>query len=797
MIHHRISWLGGAVRLVPWLGLVSILVALISIPTSLSVQALIGVTGLSAIFLLRSFVNSRIWRLTMLGIASIIVMRYWFWRLFDTLPAPDDHLSFAAAAVLFAVETYLIGVFFLSCFIVSDPVDHRRPSPMKVRDLPTVDVLIPSYNEPLDLLAVTLAAARNMSYPSPLLNVVLCDDGGTDERCMHPDPAISIPACARRKELSALCEELGVLYRARAENRRAKAGNLTDAMAGLDGDLVAIFDADHMPARDFLARTVGYFAEDPGLALVQTPHFFLNSDPIARNLQLSDDTPPENEMFYSLTHRGLDRWGGAFFCGSAALLRREAIDSVGGISGKTITEDAETAMLIHAKGWRSMYVNHAMVAGLQPESFASLLQQRGRWATGMIQLLMTRNPFLVRGLGFWQRLCYLNSMSYWVFPIVRLVLLVAPLLYLFFGLEVVVTTAPEALAYAGVYLAAGYMVQNALFSPVRWPFLSEIYEIAQAPYLARAVVGAVLRPGRAKFEVTSKDETVTETHVSDVYRPLLLLFLLMLAGVGALIWRYVEFPGDRAVLQIVGAWAVFNAILVGASLRAIVEQPQRRKAPRVADVNQAGAVELADEDGGMTATPCVIADVSYSGLRIAIPPRALDRDFRRPVIGDRLRIVPTQMAGLEEPAAIECTVAYSGTADGRLVLGLDFEKRQSGPAYVTIAALLNGDSRRWQAIRCAQTSRRRGLLVGLVKTAGLAASGVYHTGAAFLGRRAPSQQVLLGAPNAGWSAETPIEAQAFIAARSTPAFPPRRPTDELSGRNVRPDFAEPATYAAE
>ena len=504
-------------------------------------------------------------------------------------------------------------------------------------------------------------------------------------------------------------------------------------------------------------------------------------------------------MFYSLIHRGLDRWGGAFFCGSAALLRREAIDSVGGISGKTITEDAETAMLIHAKGWRSIYVNHAMVAGLQPESFASFLQQRGRWATGMMQLLMTRNPFLVRGLTFWQRLCYLNSMVYWVFPIVRLVLLTAPLLYLFFGLEVVVTTAPEALAYAGSYLLVGYMVQNALFSSVRWPFLSEIYESAQAPYLAKAVVAAILRPKNARFHVTSKDETVDETHLSDVYRPLLALFLLMMAGIGALAWRYAQFPGDRSVLQIVGAWAVFNAILVGASLRSVVEQNQRRKAPRVAQVNQAAVIELAAEDNTLAGVPCVIADISYSGMRVTLPPRGLAGEIKRPMIGDVVRLVPTKIAGLEEPPAVECRVVFSGTADGRLILGVDFESGQDARAYLTIAALLNGDSRRWQAIRASQTSRRRGLIVGLLNTVRLGAAGIFHTFATLLGHRGDSQPAMnLGEPDAGWSAETPIEAQAFIAARETPVLPPRRPLRSRNTADSAPvETAEPTSYAAE
>ena len=323
--------------------------------------------------------------------------------------------------------------------------------------------------------------------------------------------------------MQALCAELGVIYSTRARNEHAKAGNMSAALARLDGDLVVVFDADHVPSRDFLARTVGYFIQDPKLFLVQTPHHFINPDPIQRNLGLI--SPPENEMFYGMIHRGLDRWGGAFFCGSAAVLRRKALDSVGGFAGETITEDAETALEIHSQGWRSLYLDRAMIAGLQPETFVSFIQQRGRWASGMVQMLILKNPLFRRGLKPLQRLCYINSMSFWFFPLIRLVYLLAPLTYLFFGIEIVVTTFREAMAYVLSYMAVVLLVQSAIFSRYRWPLISEVYEIAQAPYLASAILRTILRPRGAKFNVTAKDETLAEDYISPIYKPLAGLFL--------------------------------------------------------------------------------------------------------------------------------------------------------------------------------------------------------------------------------------------------------------------------------
>ena len=768
---------GLAFRLLLWLICVTSVIILASIPTSVLAQALLGLVAVAVVLVLRGMTESLLPRLALLAVASIIVLRYWFWRLLHTLPGLEDPASFVAAWALFAVETYAIGVFFLGSFIMADPVRHRRPDPVSVEDLPTVDILVPTLNEPAELLSITLAAARNIAYPQHLVQVVLCDDGGTDARCADPDPLKAADARMRREELQSLCAELGVTYMTRAENRHAKAGNLNEALMQLSGDLVVIFDADHAPTRDFLARTVGYFAENPKLFLVQTPHFFLNDDPVARNLGLGA-SPPENEMFYSQLHEGLDRWGGAFFCGSAAVLRRAALDEVGGISGNTITEDAETALGIHARGWESRYLNHAMVAGLQPETFGSFIQQRGRWATGMIQLLMTCNPFRIRGLSLFQRLCYFNSMSYWLFPVFRLVLLMAPLSYLFFGIELFVTTAGEAMAFMSSYLVITYLVQNALFGRTRHPFISEIYEIAQAPYLLRAVIGTFINPRKASFKVTSKTETVNVAVLSDVYAPLLALFGLMLTGLGVLAWRWYAFPGDRDTLQIVGAWAVFNTLLVSAALRAVVEARQRRSAPRCT-VEIPALVQGDAQDGAQH--PALVTDISYGGAQLLLSSRPGQRQPQRYSRGAQLEFMPAPAFGFEDAVPVQTTIASVQVRDGNIVLGLDFTGARSGAASRTIAAMLNGDSERWRASRAARC-QRMGLLQGAAQLLVLSAGGVASVGAILM-RPRPARKVEVVESASGWLTSAPIERQAFIEGPSAyaPATGSAHPVSSLNG----------------
>lgn len=691
-----------------WVLIAIPMVVLVSVPTSTGGQAFLGIVAVAMVALLKPMSHKLVPRFLLLATATLIVLRYWFWRILETIPEPDFTISFAIAVLLLIVESYSILVFLLNAFVIADPTERPFPPQVPVDELPTVDILIPSYNEPIDMLSITLAAALNMIYPRDLRTVVLCDDGGTDQRCNSDNPEIAEKARKRRADLQALCAELGAKYSTRARNEHAKAGNMSAAMEDLDGDLVVVFDADHVPTRDFLARTVGYFSADPKLFLVQTPHYFINPDPIQRNLQLSAKCPPENEMFYTEVHRGLDRWGGAFFCGSAAVLRRAALDSVGGFAGETITEDAETALEIHAAGWKSLYVNRAMIAGLQPETFASFIQQRGRWASGMMQMLMLKNPLFRKGLGLPQRLCYINSMSFWIFPLIRLTYIYAPLIYLFFGIEIFVATFTDVMAYMMSYLAVAFLVQNALYKRTRWPLISEIYEVAQAPYLARAVLKTVIRPRSASFNVTAKDETLAEDYISPIHGPLTFMWLATVAGVIALIIRWIAFPGDHTVLIVVGGWAVFNFLLVSLAYRAVAEKQQRRAAPRVS-MDTPASLWLADYPD--QAIPVRIINASTGGMRIllgqspALPIPAANLEgaavYFRPQFDESPHL---------EAAVLSSVIAVQSTPEGQ-VMGVFLEPEQDMKVQSAVAFLIFGDSENWRRTRLASQATK-GMLAG-------------------------------------------------------------------------------------
>ena len=233
------------------------------------------------------------------------------------------------------------------------------------------------------------------------------------------DAAAAARALNRRQSFQALCAELGAHYLTRDENDHAKAGNLNNGLAHSEGELVAVFDADHVPARDFLRETVGFFHQDEKLFLVQTPHFFLNPDPIEKNIGDGRHAGRERDVL-RLGPEGARQMERRLFLrlGRAACGGRRSME-VGGFHGSSVTEDAETALELHSRGWNSLYVDKPMIAGLQPETFDSFIGQRSRWARGMVQILLLKNPLFVPGLTLAQRLCYLSSSLFWLFPLSR------------------------------------------------------------------------------------------------------------------------------------------------------------------------------------------------------------------------------------------------------------------------------------------------------------------------------------------------------------------------------------------
>lgn len=624
-----------------------------------------------------------------LGVA--MVSRYVYWRTTSTLPPVEDLSNFIPALLLYVAEMYSVTLLALSLFVVSAPHPPRTAPAIAPGAEPTVDIFVPSYNEDVGLLATTLAAAVAIDYPRDRFKVWLLDDGGTDQKCEQHDLAAAREAQTRRQTLTELCSQLDVNYLTRPRNEHAKAGNLNHALGHSSGELIVVFDADHAPARSFLRETLGYFNENPRIFLVQTPHFFINPDPVERSLDTWRRMPSENEMFYGVIQRGLDRWGGAFFCGSAAVLRREALRETGGFAHSSITEDCETALTLHARGWHSVYVDTPLIAGLQPETFASFIGQRSRWAQGMYQILRFHFPLFRSGLTFAQRVCYMSSILFWFFPFSRAIFLISPFFYLFFSLEIFNGSGAEFVAYTSVYIMINLFMQNYLYGRYRWPWFSELYEYIQSVYLLPALLSVMINPKKPTFRVTAKGETIDENRISEIGIPIFVIFVVQIVAVFVTFWRIAAEPYAADITIVVGAWNLLNLIISGCALGVVSERAAKRHSQRIA-VSRRCSLLI---DG--VEVPAVIEDVSMGGIRIRteLPPEAKAAIGMHGVV----RVTPPDKCLSDTLPVLVRNVAHDGDA---VVLGTQFNAR-SAAHYQLIADLIFANADEWKKF---QASRR-------------------------------------------------------------------------------------------
>ncbi|MCH1920887.1 glycosyltransferase [Shewanella sp. A3A] len=343
--------------------LACITLLIVTTPLDVESQTLFGISGV-VLCLIVGRIKSSWSRLVLMMMSVIISTRYLYWRSTDTLVYSTPLETILGFGLLLA-EIYSWIIMVLGFLQTVWPLNRQIvPLPKDTSLWPTVDVYIPTYNESLAIVQDTVLAALNMDYPKDKFKVYLLDDG-------------------RRPEFGAFASAAGVGYITRTDNNHAKAGNLNNAMKYTNGELICIFDCDHVATRIFLQATVGAFLKEPNLALLQTPHHFYSPDPFERNLHTSLDVPGEGELFYGPVQKGNDFWNAAFFCGSCAVIRRKALDETNGFAVQTVTEDSHTALKLQRKGWDTAFLSIRLSAGLATERLSLHIGQRARWARGM------------------------------------------------------------------------------------------------------------------------------------------------------------------------------------------------------------------------------------------------------------------------------------------------------------------------------------------------------------------------------------------------------------------------------
>jgi cellulose synthase (UDP-forming) len=412
-----------------------------------------------------------------------------------------------------------------------------------------------------------------------------------------------LEAAIHQKELE-LTELIRCRYIARpkptGKPHHAKAGNINYAIFSGEttGDFILTLDADHIPKPQFLKRVLPYFYTynphtgrygNNRIALVQTPQDFYN-------LPADDPFGHRAHLFYGPIQQGKDGLNSAFYTGTNAVLRREALVSVGlkyfskayaqdearldefnligGMSSSSITEDMNTAMRLHGAGWQSVYHNELLAEGLAPDDLSSTFKQRLRWAQGTIQVLLQENPWLKPGLSFWQRLQYFQTMYSYFSGFATVVFIACPIIYFFTGVIPVSAYGNDfALHFFPAFIVNRLTFMAATWGiPAREMWRSEQYAIALFPLFIQAV-WSVFTKRPIKFQVTPKQRQ------SGVYLrlvlPQLIVFGLTILGI---VWSLLLFAigklQDPWVHLLNSGWAIYNLALLWAVIRAAIWQPK-------------------------------------------------------------------------------------------------------------------------------------------------------------------------------------------------------------------------------
>ncbi|UCF05155.1 MAG: glycosyltransferase [bacterium] len=487
-------------------------------------------------------------------VAVIVTVYYLYWRITETFN--PNALVFSWA--LWVAEVFGAFSTFLLYFVVWKQKERTTPEPLPGR---TVDVFIPTVNESVDVLRKTLLACNNLKYPH---RTIVLDDGN-------------------RREVRDLCGELGCIHLARSSHKHAKAGNLNFGLEHSEAEFVAVFDADHAPLPHFLDQLLGYFRDDE-VAFVQTPQEYYNIDSFQHRVDAKKKYIwAEQYLFYSLIQPGRDHWKAAYFVGSCAIIRRKALDDIGGFAHESVTEDLLTSVRIHSKGWSSVYHNEVLAYGIAAETIHPFQIQRMRWGIGSWQVFFRANPLFMRGMSFAQRLCYLESLIYPLEGFQKLIFYATPPIALITGILPMRALDINYLLHFIPYYTISLFAFNEMSRGVGGNLLLEQFSMGKfVTYIG--TLGAFLFSRKSKqFKVTPKGQRSLAP-----YRLLIPQIVVCIISIVAIVWALVELilqlRNDDFIIVVNSLWALYNSgLAIGIILYARKKLFQRRKIFRIPD----------------------------------------------------------------------------------------------------------------------------------------------------------------------------------------------------------------------
>ena len=440
---------------------------------------------------------------------------------------------------------FLLFAFFFSttCF-----PRHHDPTGIKSDRIFNVDVFITTCGEPLEILRQTLQGAVDITYEPK--TVYILDDKANPK-------------------VAALANGYGVRYLARGQHLDSKAGNLNYGLAHSQGDLILTLDADQVPYPEILSRLVGYF-NISSIGFVQSKQNFL--------IPPGDPFGNADKVFYNVMQCGKDWDNAAFSCGSGVVYRRRALEEVGGFSTWNIVEDVHTSMLLHQRGWRSVYHDYPLSIGTTPTDIWGVYRQRGQWAADSLRLLFWDNPFWRRGLTLKQKMQYFNlGFVYLVSAFFMPLFFIVPIWAIFTSQFVLTASVPDYLSHRlpfFIAMSVGYAVLN---YPTPYLHAYQMWTGLFPSFLNATFVALSHRRIKPAYLVTSKKE------VMELPRPAVVAvlpqLLIILGALAAIIYGLFIHSRPLDFILLNCAWATWSiwtmsAIVMAALFRSPREVPE-------------------------------------------------------------------------------------------------------------------------------------------------------------------------------------------------------------------------------
>lgn len=497
-----------------------------------------------------------------------VLATYLSWRLTVTIPWDASWFGLGFALLCLGIE--LFGLFDAAILFAalarrtdrSAEADAGEARLAERGALPAVDVIIATYNEPLAVLEKTILGALAIDWPH--VNVWVADDG-------------------RRAWLRDYCAAKGAGYITRPDNAHAKAGNINHALTVTTAPFVAVLDADFVPQRPFLKRTMGFF-DDPAIGIVQLPHSFYNHDPLQQNLALQGALPDDQRFFFDAIMPGRDGWNAAFCCGSNSITRRKALDAIGGaLPAGSITEDMLLSLALLQQGYVTRYLNEPLAFGLAPESLDAFFVQRARWAQGATQILFLPTGPLGRGHRLRHRLFFLPT-AWFSQALMLSTSLLAPLVFLFFDVPPLVGVTAQSALFHLVPMVMAQVGGIVLLGGGRYyPVAAQVLGTFQSFRLLPVIIKTLIKPHGHAFKVTPKGQDAAGGGTQrGIFMACTALMAATLAGLVINAFPDTRIVAQGALVPMVAFWGLINVVVLFLAAMLCLGRPSPRAEERFA-----------------------------------------------------------------------------------------------------------------------------------------------------------------------------------------------------------------------